>query len=503
LGIAIFWPALADVRKARKFLKYFLISFVIVLVVFSPWLHAYFVSDDWPVILRNMQITWREIPDLFTGMRFGWYRPVFEVYVALCWSLFGPSPFGYRLLGVILYSFVSSNVGIMSYLLADDERVGVLATVVFSVFAPHAEPVLWFAANNELLAGLFISFSLISYILFRRTNNGFWFIICVLECFLGIASKETSLFFPFMLLVYDVLFIRLAKNRRFNVLSLWPSLVIVVLGVVFVFLRVSKGSNYSVQVTVPRLAMNLVYYVLIGILALPGNYALQASLPLWRASPILPVVVLGFSACSLLILLWVWIREQGWLLMRCYKKPLLFSLVWTVGALVPVILIVSVRTVFTPSMGIVMILSILFVGAWDVVRKNRRMIKLIVLASIILCVLANVVVLRYRCTWWGRASEVSKAVFTQLDSEMEDLPIGSQILLLGLPDYLEYAYTFRNAFPAAAEVLGYGHDVKAVIDTELAELTPLQQEEYIARFGQDPNAVILWYVDGKVVSKED
>lgn len=482
------------------YFKYYGLAFILALV-FLPWLNNYFCCDDWPIILRNMQFSWQEVLSWFTGLRGGSYRPLHDVFVALGWQLFGLNPLGYRLLSVVLYALISANVGVLARMLTRDGRIGALATILFSVFATHAEPVLWFAATNELLAGWFVLVSTISFILFRRTGNSLWLVAAGLNCLLGLTSKETALLLPLMLLVYDMLWFEPTRDKKRDWRFFTPMLPVVLLWLAFLLFRIPQGSAYTsaVEFNIPRLAMNFAYYMLIGVFALPNNYAFLASLPSWQTQPVLPIVTLISSTSVIIITGWIWFRERIWLTGEQYKKSLLFSFVWIVVALAPVIFIVSERSVFLSSVGIVLLFSTVFIGAWDIAKERGKWMKRAAAIVIILYVGLNACVFGYRSVWFGRSAKVSKSVLMQLDSQIENLPTGTHILLINLPDYIGYAFTFRNTFPSATKILEYDFDIEAVLDTELVGLSPQQQEDYIDQLKEEANGVVFWYRDGKLV----
>jgi len=480
---------------------YFGLALILALVIFLPWRNNYFCSDDWPAFLRNMHLSWQEIPGWFTGLRSGSYRPLHDVFVALCWSRFGLNPLGYRLVSIILYVLVSANVGMLAYLITGDKRVGTLSTVLFSVFAPHAEPVLWLAATNELLAGLFALICITSFVIFRRTGHIVWLVAAGLGCLLELTSKETTLLLPLMIFVYDVLFFEPTRDKRPNWRFVLPSLSIFLLWLVFLIFRIPLGSAYTsaVQFTIPRLAMNFAYYMLIGVFAIPNDYAFLASLRLWQTLPALPVVILISSTVTITVTSWLWFRGRSGLISEQCKKSLLFSLVWTILALGPVIFIVSERSVFLSSVGSVLMLSILFVGAWDVAKRRSKRMEQTVAIVIVLYIALNVCVLGYRSAWFGQSAKTSKAVLMQLDDQIQRLPTGTAILLVNLPDHLGYTFTFRNTFPSATRVLEYDLDIKTVLDTDFIGLSPRQQENYVNQLKRASNAVVFWYRDGRLV----
>ena len=118
--------------------------------------------------------------------------------------------------------------------------------------------------------------------------------------------------------------------------------------------------------------MNLAFYILTGVFALPSNHAYLASLSLWKASPILPVFVTLCSVSTIGVASWIWLRGRGEGIIRKRFRALAFSLAWTASALMPVLFIVAERTVFLASIGIAMTLSILFVSAWECVKEDNK-----------------------------------------------------------------------------------------------------------------------------------
>lgn len=488
-------------RKAYKsrYLGYYVLSFVLTLVVFAPWLNNWFTSDDWLVISRNMQVSWPQIPGWFISMRSGWYRPLFEAFVVLCWRLFGLNPLGYRLLSVILYALISANIGIIMYLLAREHSIAILTTIMFCTFASHAEPVVWFAATNELLAAFFVSISFMSYLVFRKTNNAVWLGTTVLSWCLAITSKETASSFPFILIAYDLLLAHDTRDKLPLLRILLPPIAIALLGAVFILLRLLQGSPYSVIVTVPRLVMNLVFYILISGFALPNNYAYIASLPLWRTSPSLPIFVLLCSTSVIAVTLWIWLQQRDHPIIQKHTRALVFSVVWAVSMLAPVVSIVAERTALLPSIGIVMALSLLFVQAWKCIKDYNKQLARGLAVLVVLYIGANVLTLEYRCAWWGKASEVSVSLFEQLNTHINDTPIDNEVVLVNLPDHLEYAYMFRNAFPEAATVLNYKHNIRAILDTDLGNLTSDQHKEYMNQLRREPLTSVFWYEGGALI----
>jgi len=167
-------------------------------------------------------------------------------------------------------------------------------------------------------------------------------------------------------------------------------------------------------------------------------------------------------------------------------------------ALFPSIFVFAERTAFLSSAFVSLSLSCLFVQAWDRLAKRRLGFRSLVLAALVLWTSAQAITLVRRNYWWGQAGALSKAVMEQLGKQIDGLSSDTQVWLLGLPDHLENAYVFRNAFPTAARVLGYEPQVRAVLDVELDGLSVQERVERERQLLASSSVYVLWYEGGSL-----
>jgi hypothetical protein len=460
--------------------------------VFLPNVTGYFVADDWSVIARNVN-AWQEGFRLLTHVRYGWYRPVFDLFIALCWKLFGLNPVGYHVTITLLYAMVSVAVGILAELMTDDWHIGLFSTALFAIHGSHAEPVLWIASANELVAGLFVVSSLAAYVAFRKSGRPVWLLAAWLSYLLGIASKETAIFLPLMLIVYD-LWLYDPPGRR----SLWHTLVatgpLSLVGAMFAIFRLLTGSPYPTAVSLFRVVANLAYYAAVEVLALPDNYGYLTALPLWVRDPLFPIFTVGLAAGSLTIIIWLSLKLKFGAFGRRSCKVLVFAALWSLVALSPVILTATGRTAFLSSIGVTWSFAIFLVLLWQHLphRANRRW----VLVSLVLLVSTNLLVSGYRVYWWRRAGDMSRDTLVQLSNQVTGVPINRTLWLIGLPDHVKHAYIFRNAFPAAGRLLFPAQDIRVALDVDVKGLTRQRAAEYVVEKTACTDCVIFWYKDG-------
>ncbi len=484
-----------------RFLAHFFLALLLSTLIFSSGFDNYFASDDWPAIWRNSTFSWTQAPAWFTTLRAGWYRPIHDIFIHLCWRFFQLNPLGYRIISIILYALVTAHVGLLTDTLTKDRRISLVAVLLFTIFAPHAEPVLWFAGTNELLAGLFVLISVISYIWSRETNQKGLLIISGISSLLAFASKETALFFPILLLTYDWLLFIEKKPEKRHYSFFFHLIPLLLLWIGFLWFRIPLGSSYSDVFTISLLGMtkNFVYYLLIGLFALPNNYAFLNAIPLWRAFPLLPVVAVTVSGVSLAMLGWIWSRTK--LLSNTkYKKGALLMAVWSISALGPVIFIVTERAVFLSTIGIVIFLSILIVGALDEAKNRPPWLRNTIAILILSYFCLNSFVLIYRSGWYEKSAELNQTILEQLNQELKNLPPNSKIIIANLPDHTQYTFTFRNTFPSATKLLQYPVEVVPLFDFDLAAQQTQQQDDYVKQFAQQANIdFVYWYRDGKLL----
>lgn len=473
----------------------YLLAALLPALVFVPNLTSYFLADDWPVLARNL-LAWQRGISLFTTTHFGWYRPLFDLFLSGCWALFGLNPLGYHLCILLIYVLVAGTVGLVGELLAGRRAVGLLSALLFAIHGAHAEPVLWIASANEVLAGFMVALGTLAYLLFRRSSQWVWLVLAMLSYLLGLASKETAWFMPLALVALEWILFSPSWPRP-NWRSLVPTLPFVLVGAAFALFRLQGGSPYSMSVGAVRIILNLAYYLGVELLALPDSYGYLTSLSLWRQSPWIPLLSIGLAATGLVIL--------GWLLLKSkhpstrQRKALLFSLVWSLVSLLPVILTATGRTAFLSTMGVAWALSILFFFAWQ--QATRPRLRRWAVVALALLVSANLVVSTYRTYWWRQAGHTSRSVMDQVADHLEALPTGlssAPIWIVGIPDHIHHAYVFRNAFPAAGQLSLPGWTLNAILDRELqAELVQHTASEWIERVPCS-DCVILEYSDGRL-----
>ncbi|MCL4382891.1 MAG: tetratricopeptide repeat protein [Patescibacteria group bacterium] len=180
----------------------------LVLAVYFNSLSGDFLSDDIAAISHNLTI------GHFSHFLFP-YLPFFSppnFFESIIYLLFGPTPIFYHLLNV---SFHLGAVLII-FILSDLLFAFPASLFIASLFAVHpllTESVTWISGIPYTLSSLFLLWSLLNYI---AAKNRVVYFFSFLAFFLGLASNEKTVVFPFVLFLYEFSFGNFKKH--------WPKL---------------------------------------------------------------------------------------------------------------------------------------------------------------------------------------------------------------------------------------------------------------------------------------
>jgi hypothetical protein len=428
--------------------------------VYLPGFSRSLLADDWAVVQRNLDLSLQDVPRLLSTTHGGWYRPVFDLFIGACSRFSGFDASGYHAVAFVIYIIVAVLVADIAATLTGRPGVGVVAALLFGVHSVHAEPVLWVSASNELLAGLFTLLSLRSYLAFRASPRRAQYALTIGCYVLAIGAKETAIFLPVALGVYELLTTQsISWNDRLRRLT--PIMPLMAIQAVFVAFRFWTGSPYPVEIDPFRIVINLAYYLAVGVFALPDNYGYATSLPLWRDQPLLPIVAVAMTTCALGVAGWLFVAARQ-KMPEYLLQALWFAAWWGLIALYPVILTATGRTAFMSSMGIAWMLAIGWAAVWQVAVQRRTWCAV----ALILLVGTHAGVASYRAYWWRQAGNEMERAIARIDASLADIPPGAAVCVVGLPDHLHHAYVFRNAFPALNQERFPDHVVHAFLDSE-------------------------------------
>jgi hypothetical protein len=375
------------------------------------------------------------------------YRPLFELSVAGLWSLFGLNPIAHHTVNLLLHALNAVLVTALGQRLARDPSVALLAGLSFAVLGCHTEAVLWMAARHEMMVTVLALLSMLSYIEFRSSGRRIWWGSAFVLYSVSFGFKETVLALPLLLALYDFLFVFPAQEGRWRraltARKQIPWVSFFVVGGGYLVFRLIVSGGYDVRLTLIGPPKNMVYYVLMEVVALPDSTGRLTRFSLVT----LPVMV----SLAIAYALGGWFARDE--ILR--NRAVWFGGLWMVFSLAPVILIVTERTTYFSSVGWALVTGTILALAWEAAtRKNRAWQRRLVVLVIVLVLGANLVTLVHRSYWWGRAANVSYDVLAEVRDFIEDQPPESrEFWFVDFPARIEYAYAFGSRMLFAAWLL--------------------------------------------------
>lgn len=192
-------------RVQRRVLHIVIVS-ALSFVVFINTFQNEFTYDDFPTILENRSVTEGDIREV---LRSG--RAIRQLSFMIDYRLFGRNPFGYHVENALIHSLNSVLVYELIILLPPMAPAAFPSALLFAVHPIHVEAVAGIANRKDLLALLFVLLSVISYINGCRTGTGgkrfALLTLSLLSYIAGSFAKQTAAVLPFILIIYDCLFL--------------------------------------------------------------------------------------------------------------------------------------------------------------------------------------------------------------------------------------------------------------------------------------------------------
>lgn len=229
-----------------------LIAIIIIIILASiiPYINApkgYFIWDDINLILMDYQIkSWHFLKNIFSrdffgfsdnSRKYGYYRPAVTISYMVDWKLFGKNPAGYHWTNIIYH--IVNCLFVFSILLRLFKRrplVPLIATLLFATTPIHTESVTWIAGRTDPLCGLFYFASFYFYIVYServarkegylepietdpeviKKGGGTVLLLSLFFFAMSILSKEMAISLPFLIVVYNLIYISKFRWGRFS-----------------------------------------------------------------------------------------------------------------------------------------------------------------------------------------------------------------------------------------------------------------------------------------------
>jgi len=279
------------------------------------------------------------------------YRPLLTISLILSAQISGTIPLGYHLIDIILHCASCCLLFVTFQMLGFKRSISFLGSLVFCIHPALTQAVAWIPGRNDSLLAVFILLCFISFIKFLSTSYLKWYFIHLLFFTLAMFTKETSIVFPMLAMLY---FYNLDRKKLFSITTI---LFFVGWGIVLLnwyFLRsvamVTPVGNKSQAATLVLSNLPIAIYYL-------GNIFWPFNLAFAPISSDIHITA-GIISAGSLSLAFLLSERKDW-------KLIILGVVWFVAFLVPTFYYdLAVRTppkfyehrIYLPFMGILFIL---------------------------------------------------------------------------------------------------------------------------------------------------
>ncbi len=208
---------------------------VFVFAVYSRSLDFQFVLDDHrfttdPRIQESGHVwdyfanyVWSQ----FTGGPSSFYRPMFVLWMRVCFLLSALSPWGWHLLSIAKHVVVAALLGMLTFKLLRDSTAALVTATLFALHPAQAESVSWVTVPDPLMSAGVLG-ALLCYVKYRegevhagaqawqkksrktlegkrRQHSTAWLAASVAAYFAALLAKETAIIFPAVIVGLDLL----------------------------------------------------------------------------------------------------------------------------------------------------------------------------------------------------------------------------------------------------------------------------------------------------------
>lgn len=360
---------------------------LLVLLVYARSLLGDFVVDDVPVVRDNPYVQQSgHITDYFS--RGLWantalednsvpmYRPLFHVYHALSFSLWGTHPLGYHAMLLLLHLANTCLVYLLVRRLAPTTSLAAtFGAAVFALNPARVESVAWISGITDPLTTLFLLLALFAH---RAQSDGhLWPYAAALVSFqCALWNKEVALIFPLVIVAHDLIY---QRRVRWSVTALYAALAAAYLLMRSAVLGTAGDWSALAWPQASRLVDFMLGYG--ELLSLPTDIPFYLSPP---RQPVASAFAIFGVLALLAMLAYAWRAGNG-----AHRKSVLFALAWASAFSWSALLMAfyregyfSARFLYLPSVGV----AILAAACYDQLSASHASRRKIVAAAGVLLI---------------------------------------------------------------------------------------------------------------------
>lgn len=185
--------------RLNKLNLYILIPIILSILLFSPFIFAFFVQDDFFFLAISKANTFKEFFQFFIPRTdVVWYRPLSsQVFFFLGRRLFGLDPFYYHLVVLITHLINIILIYCLAFDIFKSRYIATLSSFIYGLSSVHFIALFWLSTYSFVLGPTFVLLTLLLYM-----KNKYY--LSFVSFFLGLLTSEVVLLtvVPISILIY-------------------------------------------------------------------------------------------------------------------------------------------------------------------------------------------------------------------------------------------------------------------------------------------------------------
>lgn len=393
-----------------------IVIFVLIAITFLSYINILqnsFAYDD-----EDFFVNWEtirdihNIPQLLTGElpanHQGVYRPLRSIFYVLSYRIWGNNPAGYHFQSILIHLAIVLIIYKILRLITKNKFIAFGSSAVFATHPIHTEAITYATASMDTIGIVFFFISFYFYLKSQilNINQNRYLLFAIMSAILAFFTYEMTLTLPFIMLGYSFVFNKINKKNIVNRIKY--ILPFFLLAATYTFIRIFivqigdrahyLGDNFLIVSRQARIENIEIILRYIYLLIFPNNLTIIQEFPknilntileflyyinkegqlvnfLARTDFLIPIIMAAFFISTSIF----FFRKS---------QVILFSLLWFVISLLPIMSIIPQGTViaerylYIPSFGFSLLFTYIFYTGYNYAKK-RSLYKLSI--GIIVC----------------------------------------------------------------------------------------------------------------------
>ena len=206
-----------------KQLPYIALIVIFGFIIYANALNNDFIYDDHGLVVDNKYIKdWQFLPKIFTmplpggyNVETNFYRPIQALTYLFDYSLFKLKPLGYHLTNILLHLINGILVFLLINMISKNLAVSTISSLLFVIHPIQTEAVTYISGRADPLSCLFMLLSLFLFIKYNTLKKRITYLGSIFCFILSLLSKEITIVFPLLLILYDYYFLNEKDKTSF------------------------------------------------------------------------------------------------------------------------------------------------------------------------------------------------------------------------------------------------------------------------------------------------